>query len=94
MRPARSSKPRSPQPKRASQLLIHERACQILGHSYRYTNRPLEYPRRHGRPMPEILARLERVLALQDRVEELAQAPRRTHAAAKPTPTRSASSIP
>jgi hypothetical protein len=55
------------------QLLIHERACQLLGHPYWYVRRPLEYPRRRARPMAEILARLARVLALQDRVEELAQ---------------------
>jgi hypothetical protein len=34
------------------QLLIHERACQLLGHPYWYVRRPLEYPRRRTRPTP------------------------------------------
>ena len=54
-------------------LLIHERACQILGMPYFYTRRPQEHPPRRARAMSDITARLTRVLALQDRLEPLAQ---------------------
>ena len=54
-------------------LLIHERACQILGMPYWYVARPHEYPPRRARAMSDITARLNRVLALQDRIEDLAQ---------------------
>ncbi len=54
-------------------LLIHERACQILGLPYHYTRRPQEHPPRRARAMSDITARLTRVLALQDRLEPLAQ---------------------
>ena len=54
-------------------LLIHERACQILGMPYWYVARPREYPPRRGRAMSDITARLTRVHILQDRMEYLAQ---------------------
>ena len=51
-------------------LLIHERAYQILGMPYFYTRRPQEHSLRRGRAMADIIARLYRVLALQDRLED------------------------
>jgi hypothetical protein len=53
-------------------MLIHERARQLLGLPFIYTRRNNGYLRARGRPFAEVLARFQRVVALHDNLERLA----------------------
>ncbi len=62
------------------QQLIHERARQIAGLPFVFINRNHEHPPRRGRSMKDVLARLQRLLILQNNLERLGATPRRPHA--------------
>ena len=55
------------------QQATHERARQIAGLPYVFVMRNHERPPRRARPVDQILARLHRMLALHEHIEDLAQ---------------------
>lgn len=56
----------------AVHLLIHARARQILGLPYIYTRRNRDRPPLCARPLPKLLKRLQRLVALHANIDRLA----------------------